>query len=120
MKAGRNDPCPCGSGKKHKRCCMISADAGETKLHQNLAAYAAPLVDGLPPDAGERLVDGALKTAAVCWKLALVGSDAERDAAIAVIVQHAAGSDEERQNRERMIRSMIARHREMFPEMHGP
>jgi tetratricopeptide (TPR) repeat protein len=21
MKAGRNDPCPCGSGKKHKKCC---------------------------------------------------------------------------------------------------
>lgn len=21
-KVGRNDPCPCGSGKKHKRCCM--------------------------------------------------------------------------------------------------
>jgi uncharacterized protein len=20
--AGRNDPCPCGSGKKYKRCCM--------------------------------------------------------------------------------------------------
>lgn len=20
-RAGRNDPCPCGSGKKHKRCC---------------------------------------------------------------------------------------------------
>jgi hypothetical protein len=20
-KAGRNDPCPCGSGKKYKRCC---------------------------------------------------------------------------------------------------
>ena len=19
---GRNDPCPCGSGKKYKRCCM--------------------------------------------------------------------------------------------------
>jgi uncharacterized protein YecA (UPF0149 family) len=18
---GRNDPCPCGSGKKHKKCC---------------------------------------------------------------------------------------------------
>lgn len=25
MKAGRNDPCPCGSGKKFKRCCI---DAG--------------------------------------------------------------------------------------------
>jgi hypothetical protein len=21
-KVGRNDPCPCGSGKKHKKCCM--------------------------------------------------------------------------------------------------
>jgi len=20
-KVGRNDPCPCGSGKKYKRCC---------------------------------------------------------------------------------------------------
>ncbi|HEA84468.1 MAG TPA: hypothetical protein ENI04_00590, partial [Candidatus Wildermuthbacteria bacterium] len=24
-KVGRNDPCPCGSGKKYKRCGMISA-----------------------------------------------------------------------------------------------
>ena len=21
-KIGRNDPCPCGSGKKHKKCCL--------------------------------------------------------------------------------------------------
>ena len=21
VKVGRNDPCPCGSGKKYKRCC---------------------------------------------------------------------------------------------------
>ncbi|MFQ5829791.1 MAG: SEC-C metal-binding domain-containing protein [Candidatus Methylomirabilia bacterium] len=19
---GRNDPCPCGSGRKHKKCCL--------------------------------------------------------------------------------------------------
>jgi hypothetical protein len=25
--AGRNDPCPCGSGKKFKRCCMGKANA---------------------------------------------------------------------------------------------
>ncbi|MBQ7587713.1 MAG: SEC-C domain-containing protein, partial [Lachnospiraceae bacterium] len=24
-KIGRNDPCPCGSGKKYKQCCMKSA-----------------------------------------------------------------------------------------------
>src|SRR5690606_10202837 len=22
VKAGRNDPCPCGSGSKHKHCCL--------------------------------------------------------------------------------------------------
>lgn len=26
---GRNDPCPCGSGRKHKRCCL---DADRTAL----------------------------------------------------------------------------------------
>ncbi len=24
-KIGRNDPCPCGSGKKHKKCCLNAA-----------------------------------------------------------------------------------------------
>ena len=24
-KVGRNDPCPCGSGKKYKKCCGLSA-----------------------------------------------------------------------------------------------
>ena len=29
-KVGRNDPCPCGSGKKYKKCCgRTSADKGE-------------------------------------------------------------------------------------------
>jgi hypothetical protein len=26
-KLGRNDPCPCGSGKKYKQCCLKAADA---------------------------------------------------------------------------------------------
>lgn len=25
VKVGRNDPCPCGSGKKHKKCCGASS-----------------------------------------------------------------------------------------------
>jgi preprotein translocase subunit SecA len=24
-KVGRNDPCPCGSGKKYKKCCLLKA-----------------------------------------------------------------------------------------------
>ena len=23
-KVGRNDPCPCGSGKKYKKCCLVA------------------------------------------------------------------------------------------------
>ncbi|HEV8367691.1 MAG TPA: SEC-C metal-binding domain-containing protein [Pyrinomonadaceae bacterium] len=29
MKIGRNDPCPCGSGKKYKRCCSINLERHE-------------------------------------------------------------------------------------------
>ena len=28
-KVGRNDPCPCGSGKKYKNCCMNRDQGGE-------------------------------------------------------------------------------------------
>ena len=28
-KTGRNDPCPCGSGKKYKRCCLAQDQAAE-------------------------------------------------------------------------------------------
>jgi hypothetical protein len=27
MKAGRNQPCPCGSGKKYKQCCLTKRNA---------------------------------------------------------------------------------------------
>ncbi len=26
IEVGRNDPCPCGSGKKYKRCCLNKGD----------------------------------------------------------------------------------------------
>ncbi len=29
MKTGRNEPCPCGSGKKHKNCCEKNRGRGE-------------------------------------------------------------------------------------------
>ena len=30
MKIGRNDPCPCGSGKKYKKCCLIKEREPQT------------------------------------------------------------------------------------------
>jgi tetratricopeptide (TPR) repeat protein len=37
QKAGRNDPCPCGSGKKYKKCClpMHEADERQRAAEQN-------------------------------------------------------------------------------------
>jgi len=29
---GRNDPCPCGSGKKYKKCCLPKQEAEEGKV----------------------------------------------------------------------------------------
>lgn len=37
MKIGRNDPCPCGSGKKFKHCCLNPASAVNDELKQLLA-----------------------------------------------------------------------------------
>ena len=37
-KTGRNDPCPCGSGQKYKRCCLEKDQAAE---HAILAAQRA-------------------------------------------------------------------------------
>ena len=31
MVVGRNDPCPCGSGKKYKKCCMVKDQAAHVK-----------------------------------------------------------------------------------------
>jgi tetratricopeptide (TPR) repeat protein len=44
-KPGRNSPCPCGSGKKYKRCCLDKDVAAEFE-HERLAAAAwLPIVD---------------------------------------------------------------------------
>jgi hypothetical protein len=44
-KTGRNDPCPCGSGQKYKRCCMAKDQAAEyaplPKLETQQAEAAA-------------------------------------------------------------------------------
>lgn len=32
--AGRNDPCPCGSGEKYKRCCLDMAKAHDVERYK--------------------------------------------------------------------------------------
>jgi len=48
-KAGRNDPCPCGSGKKYKKCCLEKDEAGA------VAEAAAPPTEPTRARSGRRL-----------------------------------------------------------------
>lgn len=41
MKLGRNTPCPCGSGKKYKRCCMNSIAQQQAALADDIAQAVA-------------------------------------------------------------------------------
>jgi tetratricopeptide (TPR) repeat protein len=41
-KIGRNEPCPCGSGKKYKNCCLQQQDAAARAL---AAAAVRPTID---------------------------------------------------------------------------
>jgi hypothetical protein len=45
-KPGRNDPCPCGSGRKYKRCCL-GREAEHDKFAAALEASALPLLSRL-------------------------------------------------------------------------
>lgn len=40
----RNDPCPCGSGDKYKRCCMRSGGAEKQRKNQILGGLAAAII----------------------------------------------------------------------------
>jgi SEC-C motif/Protein of unknown function (DUF2384) len=50
MKLGRNDPCPCGSGKKYKHCCL-NAGTAQAAAPTNLTwRRMRGLLDGFPTE----------------------------------------------------------------------
>ncbi len=46
-KVGRNDPCPCGSGKKYKKCCLGRAESAQDSAPADPSA--APELAGVRP-----------------------------------------------------------------------
>ena len=67
-KPGRNEPCPCGSGNKYKKCCQSKDEAAE----RDVLAEAQARRDNAA--AGRRLQVAELK-AAITAKLAGIGQD---------------------------------------------
>jgi len=56
---GRNDPCPCGSGKKYKRCCLSSVEAKDF-LARRLRHAEGELALDILDYAGKRYGEGLL------------------------------------------------------------
>jgi len=44
---GRNEPCPCGSGKKYKRCCALKSTKTSLPLRIVITLVAVCLLGGL-------------------------------------------------------------------------
>jgi len=64
-KIGRNDPCPCGSGQKYKRCCLPrdEAAAAERAATARAAALRARETDRFAPEAAIGAEDDGLDEA---------------------------------------------------------
>ena len=41
LRVGRNDPCPCGSGKKFKKCCLLSRSSYPAAIPARFAQQPA-------------------------------------------------------------------------------
>jgi len=52
---GRNDSCPCGSGKKYKKCCMLK--------DQQPRKISAKLIKGSALNLPQMITDAAAQTA---------------------------------------------------------
>jgi hypothetical protein len=75
-KIGRNDPCPCGSGKKHKRCCLgapVAMELAETNTdvqaesHQGLCPCCIDELNERADHVLDVLLDGRVDEAeALC------------------------------------------------------
>ena len=79
MKAGRNEPCPCGSGKKYKKCCLQAVDPREADYRRITGAYDALVARLLPfsdKNLGQDLMDQAFD-AFLLWDQALIAAPFE-------------------------------------------
>jgi len=60
MEPGRNDPCPCGSGKKYKKCCMQARGGRQPLMDATTKAEAYAQLDQVVE---EQLASGRLPEA---------------------------------------------------------
>jgi hypothetical protein len=63
-KVGRNDPCPCGSGKKYKQCCWNKRlPLGKRKFKATVISSGSQPQVKQPPNLMERTFGNAIRSA---------------------------------------------------------
>ena len=69
QRPGRNEPCPCGSGKKYKQCCLAKDEAlaRDARAQQEAAAPAEAPAPAEPVHAGGKPVPSRAR-ASQPWK----------------------------------------------------
>jgi hypothetical protein len=86
---GRNEPCPCGSGKKYKRCCGVSAAPKLTppKIDPGQMPAMPPGMENMDPQMMtqaaqmlQRLPRGQLQRLQSIMQRAMAGKDVSREA----------------------------------------
>jgi hypothetical protein len=55
-KVGRNDPCPCGSGRKYKKCCQAGFD--EKDFHYRRLRLPVPALNNMTPREAAKTEEG--------------------------------------------------------------
>jgi SEC-C motif len=141
QKIGRNDPCPCRSGKKYKKCCLgraagpsIVASPGGPREQLALADsnfrqkgagrgpaqefldFAQPLLDST--DGSKAETQRALTLAQFLWNVAVTRETEKREAMLEELLRDIT-PDTEREEFAAIVRAMLQRHRELFPELHS-
>jgi tetratricopeptide (TPR) repeat protein len=104
---GRNDPCPCGSGKKYKKCCLPKEEAVKLEAHAKDQAVREERA------AVRREELRKSKAEALAWIAGAIDDDEDELTAVsnaAVDLVHAGKLDEA----EKAARDLLER----FPEVH--
>jgi hypothetical protein len=82
MAVGRNDPCPCGSGRKYKKCCLAAAADSGDAVYERLRRCEGAVVDKLARFARRAYGETALSEAAAEFQPDLTGTDEEPDSQV--------------------------------------
>ena len=88
-KTGRNDPCPCGSGKRYKHCCIQSEGV------QAVGEHGAQSIPATIQTAMKHLQSGRLPQAEACCRQVLQIAPNEPDALhLLGLIAHQVGKNE--------------------------